>query len=340
MSDIREIIDGVRDGDIEINTSSDKTDFSVEREAPEVSFDETEVSEDESIKESSVGEQDEKPEEEDLPAIDPPVSWTADQKEKFLTLPRDTQEYIAERERQREKHFHQTQQKYASLDRAAGEYRDFIQNAYGDEGKAVKTALAWLKQANENPIDTIRELMQARGIDPRMLAAIGQNVGPQDPHLRQMASELQMLKERELQREQALREQAEREQEQTIQQLNQEVETFATAKDSEGRLKHPHVADLVREMETFIPMLRADNPNLSTQELLEKAYTKAMRANDKTFETYQKQLEQQKQRELTERAKKAKKAGSSVTGAPGGGKLGAADTSIRGLIDAARAGRL
>lgn len=49
----------------------------------------------------------------ELPAIDPPRSWAREEKERFRTLPRETQEYIAERESQREREFTKTQQETA-----------------------------------------------------------------------------------------------------------------------------------------------------------------------------------------------------------------------------------
>ena len=41
--------------------------------------------------------------EEELPPITPPVSWTKENKEKFSQLPRELQEYVSERETEREK---------------------------------------------------------------------------------------------------------------------------------------------------------------------------------------------------------------------------------------------
>jgi hypothetical protein len=49
----------------------------------------------------------------ELPPIDPPRSWTAEDKEFFKALPRETQERIAERERSREIDFNRRQQEAA-----------------------------------------------------------------------------------------------------------------------------------------------------------------------------------------------------------------------------------
>lgn len=50
---------------------------------------------------------------EELPPIDPPRSWTKDEKERFATLPRETQEYLAAREQERERAVRQSQNEAA-----------------------------------------------------------------------------------------------------------------------------------------------------------------------------------------------------------------------------------
>jgi hypothetical protein len=41
----------------------------------------------------------------ELPPIEPPRSWTKDEKERFQSLPRETQAYLAEREQERDREF-------------------------------------------------------------------------------------------------------------------------------------------------------------------------------------------------------------------------------------------
>lgn len=53
-----------------------------------------------------------------LPPIDPPRSWTKDEKERFASLPRDTQEYIAEREQDREREIRRSQNEAAEKTKA------------------------------------------------------------------------------------------------------------------------------------------------------------------------------------------------------------------------------
>lgn len=49
----------------------------------------------------------------EVPPIDPPRSWTKDEKERFQSLPRETQEYIAKREQEREREIRRSQNEAA-----------------------------------------------------------------------------------------------------------------------------------------------------------------------------------------------------------------------------------
>lgn len=70
-------------------------------------------------------EDDEQEEEPEEPAIDPPVSWNAEEKERFKQLPPETQKFLSDRESQREK-FVQTKAQEAA------EARRYAEKATGD----------------------------------------------------------------------------------------------------------------------------------------------------------------------------------------------------------------
>ncbi len=55
---------------------------------------------------------------EHLPPIEPPRSWTKDEKERFASLPRETQDYIAQREQEREREFRRSQNETAEQRKA------------------------------------------------------------------------------------------------------------------------------------------------------------------------------------------------------------------------------
>jgi hypothetical protein len=50
---------------------------------------------------------------EQVPPIEPPRSWTKDEKERFLSLPRETQAYLAEREQERDREIRRSQNEAA-----------------------------------------------------------------------------------------------------------------------------------------------------------------------------------------------------------------------------------
>lgn len=56
---------------------------------------------------------------EEVPSIDPPVSWKAEWKEQFKALPRDQQQWHVDRESERNSHFTKTQQESAEARKAA-----------------------------------------------------------------------------------------------------------------------------------------------------------------------------------------------------------------------------
>ena len=81
------------------------------------------------------------------PPIAPPVSWTGENKEKFAQLPRDVQEYIAQRESDREK-FVQTKAQEAARTRSAVETEALqaIQQINGTYAEQLKMLVPQIPQ--------------------------------------------------------------------------------------------------------------------------------------------------------------------------------------------------
>ena len=354
MSEIRELIDQAKNGEIEAieeqdvipagdeaPTFDDEVNLSEESEgdAESDASEEKQISDDEK-QGADVGEQEGEVEQE-LEPINPPVSWPAEDKERFSTLPRELQQRIAERESQRDKDFHSNRQIIAAQDRIVKEHEPFINQYFGSSEVAMTNAMKWFEHVHTNPLDAVRELMHHANISPEMLAATARNMGPQDPYTRQLATELQTLKARDAQRE--AQERAYQEQQQTaqLQAVNREIEEFSNARDASGKLAHPYVTDLIEDMSVLIPHIQSKMPGASHRDVLEEAYSRAMRANPTTYKAYEQQLQQQKTRELEGRAKKANAASKSVSGSLGGSSSSAPkNLGIREAIDLARSGQL
>ena len=115
--------------------------------------------------------QDEAEDEPGEPAIDPPVSWAADAKEKFSQLPRDLQETIAKRESERERTISEAKQDAAKARKEADAAKQEIEQRasqldqtithlqtqlQGKWAEALSDAQYWPKLAAENPDDYVR----------------------------------------------------------------------------------------------------------------------------------------------------------------------------------------
>jgi hypothetical protein len=268
------------------------------------------------------------------PFLQPPASWKADEKEMFKTLPLEAQKVIARRESERDKGFYQSRQELAEIRQATAPYESELKRAGIPVSKAIAQMFEWDKHFRENPYEALAEMARKLGVDLRQVGQVVQAVEPQDPYVRQlMESNAQM---------QARFEAMEQEKNQVFRSsIESEVDAFASSKDAAGNPLFPYVENLAPEMEVLIPVIRRDNPNISTQALLKEAYERAMRSNPQTWNSYQKQLEQKQKQESQKRLQRAKNASSSVSGSlEGGTSKVQAPMSVRETMEAIEAGAL
>jgi hypothetical protein len=83
------------------------------------------------------------------PSIEPPRSWTAEEKEAFRALPRDTQTRIAERERTREAEFRRGQNEVSEKQKAVEAERQKMEQMRSQYEAALPTLLQTLHQNPE-----------------------------------------------------------------------------------------------------------------------------------------------------------------------------------------------
>lgn len=95
-----------------------------------------------------IGETTETPEAE-TPSIEPPVSWSAEEKTRFAQLPHETQAYIAERERQRDAEISRRQNEFAEKARALEPERQALQQARTQMEQAAYAHLQALQTNSE-----------------------------------------------------------------------------------------------------------------------------------------------------------------------------------------------
>lgn len=259
--------------------------------------------------------------------IELPVGWKADKKELWKTLSLEAREYIEQREQERNKGLYQKRQEFAEIDRATEPYKEELKRMGVPLSRAIEQAFAWNKYLETSPHQALMELSQKLGVDLRSLGQVVQAAEPQDPYVRQMyetTAQMQarleaMEREREIAQENSIK---------------SEVQAFMNRKDQSGKLFFPYAEELAPDIISIMPLVREQNPNISTQELLSEAYTRAMRANPVTWSKYQKQLEQKQKEGTNERIQKAKKASLSVSGSSDTSQARTPPTEIRDIMNA------
>jgi hypothetical protein len=94
--------------------------------------------------------------EESLPPIEPPRSWTQAEKERFQSLPRETQEYLHTREQEREREFRRSQNEAAEERKAIKAEREAAEKARKEYEAKLPTLMQTLQETG--PFGDIRSM--------------------------------------------------------------------------------------------------------------------------------------------------------------------------------------
>jgi hypothetical protein len=95
---------------------------------------------------------------ETLPPVEPPRSWSKEDKELFTGLPRDTQERLAERERSRDSDFSRRQQEATERAKALEAERGKVEQARGQYEQALPILLSNLQSAYSGEFADVRTM--------------------------------------------------------------------------------------------------------------------------------------------------------------------------------------
>jgi hypothetical protein len=82
-----------------------------------------------------------------LPPIEPPRSWTTEEKDRFRSLPRETQEYLAQREQDRDRSVRQSQNEAAELKKAIAAEKQAVEQARQQYEQALPALLQSVQEA-------------------------------------------------------------------------------------------------------------------------------------------------------------------------------------------------
>lgn len=232
------------------------------------------------------------------PAIDPPVSLTAEMKAKFGTLPPDVQAYWAQRERESAQaisRYGQQVKQFEPIAQVVEQHRSIFER----NGVTPEQGLPLLFKAqamlDQDPVSGIAAIAKQYGID---LGAL-QGTQVHSPELVSLRAELADLKQQLAETSSHVRTREERELDARRQALEAQVSDFRKA--------NPDFDLVEAEVISLIPMIRSKEPGLSEKEILAKAYDQAAWLNP-DLRTKRTAAEQAKQAEAArKKAEEAKR---------------------------------
>lgn len=278
------------------------------------------------------------PSENPNPEIPAPISWTAEKRQAFATLPKDIQQYVVEREKESQRLISQKSEEYDRTIRHTKEvvsalepYRQNFARRGISEGQAIQHLLQANDFLERNPEEAIRKLAELNGIDLGELAQQSDSVDPQIQHLKRELDELKGV----------YTQQQQQSEQQYLQQLDSYVQSFEAATDEEGNKRFPFVSDPAFEslMATEVTRLKQVNPHTPLNHLLTTAYENTVWLHPELREQEIKKRsginEARRISEEKNRAAEARKRAVSVTGSPSGAAKPLSTGSLRGDLEAA-----
>jgi hypothetical protein len=232
----------------------------------------------------------EAPKPEETPVIEAPKSWSADKKMIWDSLSPDAKKIVSQREHEAHSQISEqgrAVQAFEPIKHVLDHFQDTLQANNLTAPDAIARMFAVERDLRNNPVETIKELAAAYGID---LSAVGQQpAGDESVEVRSLKAEVAQLRKQVGETNDHIRSRATSE-------LNAIVQTFAKSKED--------FSEIENDMVNYVAAIRAAEPNLGHKELLEKAYEAARWGNPNTRT---KMLENMRKEEETKRTEEAKK---------------------------------
>jgi hypothetical protein len=237
------------------------------------------------------------------PAIDPPVSWSREMREKWTALPPEAQQYIAQRESESHSQISRLGQQVKAFEPVAKtleQYRPTFERNGMDYASGIDALLAAQAMLDVNPRAAILEIARTYGVDlgaeptqseagpTRETLAMQAKIAELERQIAETRTDVVSTKQREAEQRQAA--------------LQSEVEAFAKA--------NPYFNEVEADIAELIPVIRAREPGLSERQILQKAYDKAIRVNDGTFAKIEADRKAKEAAEAKKKADEAKKVSS------------------------------
>jgi len=263
------------------------------------------------IKETAEDEEEtaETAEDEDPEIANAPKEWTAKSKDSWSGIDKDIRREILKREGENNNAFELNQDKirYAdSIEKMVAPYMATIRANNVSPEKAIESMLdSYHRLSTASPAEKSNLLLQT-AINMGADMSFFQNNQAQQAQPAQQYYEdprvTQLINDRDSEKQKA---------EERLNSQNEKIAMeFLNEKDSKGVLKFPYAENVWGRLIGDLGYLRTSNPELSTRELLERAYESASWSDPETRQLLQSQnsIAESEEREKLAKAKKAKKA--------------------------------
>jgi hypothetical protein len=254
-------------------------------------------------------------------SVEPPTSWSDEDKEEFLKLPPEVREIIARREGERESAFHDKSQGFADSQAKINALESIVAPrrqgwaANGmNETQAIQQLIALSDMANSRPGEFIQWLAKTTNFD---LGTLVEDYGGGDEYADELDGEDSALLQRVSQLENHIVQNANAENVRAQGEAAFTLESFSNDKDNTGQIKHPHYEKVKTAMGNLIEAGQANS--------LDEAYGKAIwmdpEIRDTLIEKSNKSaLKGGKKKVSTDRAKRAAGSNKKSSSASGVGK--------------------
>lgn len=267
--------------------------------------------------------------------VEAPVSWSAEDKKVFESLPREAQEVVARRERERDQGVNKTLEEVAPLRTVADKYDSYFKQLNVKPADAFE----WLVRAEatlrtgtpEQKRVQFERLAQDYGISLTASEAPSDDDDEYvDPKVSQLSEKLAQLEGQLSSRQQA-------EMVEQAAQAEQQVIAFRDAKTEAGAPAHPYFTDVESDMANLARADRAAGKTPDLNDLYERACWQNPSIREKLIADAKSGEQRKAVEEKRKRAARAKKASKSVSSSSGSGAPRGADKeeSVRDSIRAA-----
>ena len=267
-----------------------------------------------------------------------PKTWPAEQREAFEQLPEDQREFMINRERERDAAFtrkttelSEQRKQLEGLDGVLAPYKQQMQAHGISEAEDVSRLMSYDNALRQNPQAAIQQLAQHYGVQLPSGDSGADYVDeqPTDLHTQQLQQQL-------AQTQQQVNMLAQSQHQERYRSLEDQVGSFANAKDADGNLKHPHFEQVRERMSRLVTAGETQD--------LEAAYGMAIRLDETLYkDTLEKERlsvsrkEDAKRKAAITKAKKTRPSQSAASPPSGVVNSTGLDDILRDKINSARA---